>query len=46
MEMRRRKHSEATIRTVVYENPIDFLSQSPKFHLQPAKLPELAEVGI
>jgi hypothetical protein len=31
MEMRRRKHSEAFIRRVVLENPIRFLSQSPKF---------------
>lgn len=31
MEMRRRRHSEAFIRRVVFENPIAFLRQSPKF---------------
>jgi predicted metal-dependent TIM-barrel fold hydrolase len=31
MEMRRRKHPEAFIQRVVLENPIRFLSQSPKF---------------
>jgi hypothetical protein len=31
MEMRRRKHSEDLIQRVVLENPIRFLSQSPKF---------------
>jgi predicted metal-dependent TIM-barrel fold hydrolase len=33
MEMKRRRHTEETIRTVVYHNPIAFLSQSPKFRL-------------
>jgi uncharacterized protein len=46
MEMRRRKHSEETIRKVVYENPIAFLSQSPKFRISPANAPEMEEVGI
>jgi predicted metal-dependent TIM-barrel fold hydrolase len=48
LEMRRRKHSEETIRTVVYDNPISFLSQSPKFHLQApqASVSQMAEVGI
>lgn len=31
MEMRRRGHGEALIRTVVYDNPIAFLSQSAHF---------------
>ena len=31
MEMRRRRHSEELIQRVVLENPIRFLSQSPKF---------------
>jgi predicted metal-dependent TIM-barrel fold hydrolase len=31
LEMRRRGHTEQTIRRVVYENPRDFLSQSPGF---------------
>ena len=39
LEMRRRGHSEALIQQIVYENPIAFLSQSPRFRLaavQPA----------
>ncbi|MCC6313344.1 MAG: TatD family hydrolase [Thermomicrobiales bacterium] len=31
MEMRRRGHADDLIRTVVYDNPIAFLGQSPKF---------------
>jgi predicted metal-dependent TIM-barrel fold hydrolase len=31
MEMRRRRHSEAFIHQVIFENPVKFLSQSPKF---------------
>jgi len=30
-EMRRRGHSEELIRRIFYENPLDFLSQCPKF---------------
>jgi hypothetical protein len=33
MEMRRRRHSEALIERVVFQNPLTFLSQSPKFVL-------------
>ncbi len=33
MEMRRRKHPEALIHRVVYENPIAFLRQCPKFEV-------------
>jgi predicted metal-dependent TIM-barrel fold hydrolase len=44
LEMRRRKHSEETIRTVVYDNPLSFLSQSPKFQLDPASVAEITEV--
>ena len=33
MEMRRRGHRDSLIRRVVYENPIEFLGQSPKFKL-------------
>ncbi len=33
LEMRRRKHSEALIHRVIYENPVAFLSQCPKFQL-------------
>ena len=31
--MRRRGHGDELIRRIVYENPIEFLSQSPKFAL-------------
>ncbi len=33
LEMRRRGHPESLIRKIVYENPVEFLSQSPKFRL-------------
>jgi hypothetical protein len=33
MEMRRRRHSEALMHRVVFQNPVTFLSQSPKFVL-------------
>lgn len=33
MEMRRRGHPESLISTIVYDNPIAFLSQSPKFQV-------------
>ena len=33
MEMRRRRHSEELIHRVVFENPVQFLGQSPKFKL-------------
>ena len=32
-EMRRRRHSEELIHRVVWQNPVEFLSQSPKFKL-------------
>jgi predicted metal-dependent TIM-barrel fold hydrolase len=32
-EMRRRRHSEELIHRVVFRNPVQFLSQSPKFKL-------------
>ncbi len=35
LEMRRRGHSELAIRRVVYENPIDFFSQSRGFVFDP-----------
>ncbi|MCC7022367.1 MAG: TatD family hydrolase [Thermomicrobiales bacterium] len=41
MEMRRRGHDEALIRTIVYENPIAFLSQSAHFR-QPREQPAVA----
>jgi predicted metal-dependent TIM-barrel fold hydrolase len=39
MEMRRRRHPEALIHQVIFENPVKFLSQSPKFIL-PASVPD------
>ena len=36
LEMRRRRHSEELINRLVYENPVSFLSQSPKFRIRPA----------
>ena len=33
LEMRRRGHPEHLIRKIVYDNPIQYLSQSPKFRL-------------
>ena len=35
MEMRRRRHAEDLIHRLVYENPVRFLSQSPRFRLRP-----------
>jgi hypothetical protein len=35
LEMRRRRHAEDLIRRVVFDNPVRFLSQSPKFRLGP-----------
>ena len=35
LEMRRRDHSEELIRKVVYDNPIEFFSQSKNFNFQP-----------
>jgi predicted metal-dependent TIM-barrel fold hydrolase len=35
LEMRRRGHSEDLIRKVVYDNPIEFFSQSKNFNFQP-----------
>lgn len=36
LEMRRRHHSERSIRKIIYENPAAFLSQSPRFMLEDA----------
>jgi len=38
LEMRRRGHSEATLRRLVFDNPRQFLSQSPAFHVDPEAL--------
>ena len=40
MEMRRRRHSEALIHRVVFENPAEFLGQSAKFRIRPSHEPE------
>jgi uncharacterized protein len=32
LEMRRRRHQESAIRKIVYDNAVEFLGQSPKFH--------------
>jgi hypothetical protein len=33
LEMKKRKHSTAEIERIIYQNPRDFLSQSPRFQL-------------
>jgi len=42
MEMRRRRHSDELIHRLVYENPVQFLSQSPKFRIKPGVAAEAA----
>ena len=44
VEMRRRKHAEALIERVIFENPVRFLSQSPRFKVT-LSTPEPARVG-
>lgn len=39
IEMRRRGHPEATIRRVVYDNPLEFFRQSRNFQFQPPEMP-------
>jgi len=43
MAMRRRGHSEAEIRRVVYENPLEFFSQSRNFSFRPPEVPAEAD---
>ena len=38
-EMRRRGHSESAIKKIVFDNPKEFLSQSPKFDLLDELMP-------
>jgi uncharacterized protein len=45
-EMRRRRHSDELIRRVVFENPVRFLSQSPKFRIRPDVVSEAAPATI
>ncbi|MPY89373.1 MAG: metal-dependent hydrolase [Luteitalea sp.] len=42
MEMRRRGHPEELIYRIVFENPVQFLSQSSKFRIRPSVAKELA----
>jgi len=44
LEMRRRRHGEPLIERVVFENPVRFLSQSPKFKVT-APAAEPARIG-
>ena len=43
LAMRRRGHSEAEIRRVVYENPLEFFSQSRNFSFRPPEVPAATE---
>lgn len=45
-EMRRRRHPDALIQRVVFENPVRFLSQSPKFRIRPEVVTEVAPATI
>ncbi len=45
VEMRRRRHDEALIERVIFENPVRFLSQSAKFKVTLPAKPEPARVG-
>lgn len=44
LEMRRRGHAESLIRQVVYENPIEFFSQSRGFVFTPPEVSELSSL--
>jgi uncharacterized protein len=46
LAMRRRGHEAALTRQIVYENPIAFLGQSPKFDLPRRSHTDRAEVGV
>jgi len=46
LEMRRRGHDEELIRKVVFENPVEFLSQSPKFRLDATANGAAAAAGV
>ena len=45
MEMRRRGHPESLIRRLVYENPLEFFSQSQNFHFTPPEVAQTAAAG-
>src|SRR3954466_3735761 len=42
LAMRRRGHPESLIRQVVYDNPLEFFSQSRGFQFTPPEVPETA----
>jgi len=44
MEMRRRKYSDDLIHSIVYDNPCEFLGQSPRFRLQRSSATAPAQV--
>ena len=46
LEMRRRGHSEGTIRRVVYGNPLEFFSQAPNFTLRRVAGEAMTEGGM
>ena len=46
MEMRRRRHSEALIHRLVFDNPVRFLSQSPKFRVRPDVAVDAAPAAV
>jgi len=45
MEMRRRHHPDSLIEQVVFQNPVAFLSQSPRFKVTATGTPQSARVG-
>jgi predicted metal-dependent TIM-barrel fold hydrolase len=45
MEMRRRRHPDELIHRLVYENPVQFLSQSPRFNIRPGDPADQGRVG-
>ena len=45
-EMRRRRHSDALIHRVVFENPVRFLSQSAKFKIRPEVVTEATAATV
>jgi uncharacterized protein len=45
LAMRRRGHAEELVQRVIFGNPVEFLSQSPKFRV-PADAPTAASAGV
>jgi predicted metal-dependent TIM-barrel fold hydrolase len=46
MEMRRRRHPEELIHRLVFDNPVRFLSQSPKFRLRPGVTVDVTPAAV